>query len=129
MGPSRVVALAIALVPLAACKGKEEKPPAAKEEAPAPEKAKPAATVRPDAPPLPPLAADSGDATGTFRWALPIGGLGSDVVHDLAVDAQGGAIVCGDFESEATFGELGKRKVAGKSDGYVLHVTADGKPD
>jgi len=132
MGLSRaVVALSLALASLTpACKGKPEKEaaqqPETQPEPAAPSVAKAAAA---EAPAMPALAADSGEATGRFRWAVPIGGLGQDVARDVVVDAKGGAVVCGDFEDEAAFGALGKRTTAGKSDAFLLHVTADGEPD
>jgi hypothetical protein len=128
MGTPRVVLASALALSLVACKGKEKE--AAKQPDKTPVVKPETKPVKPiDAPPLPPLAADPGDATGTVRWAVPIGGLGSDVSRDLAVDAQGGVVVCGDFEEETSFGALGKRTVAGKSDAFLLHVAADGKPD
>lgn len=119
--------IAAAVLVLAACSSKKEAPP---QQAPAPtEPAAPAPTApKEPPPPLPPLAADPGGGTGAPGWALPIGGLGSEVARDLAIGPGDDAFVCGDFEDDATFGALGPRKPAGASDAFVLRLAADGTP-
>jgi hypothetical protein len=126
----RRVAAVASLVTVAACGSKKEEEPQAPPKQPPPQTAPDAgaAQVKPPPAPLPPLAADPGAGTGAPAWALPIGGLGSDVARDLAVTADGDAILCGDFEDEASFGALGKKTSAGKSDGFVLRAGKDGTP-
>jgi hypothetical protein len=124
----RRVAVVVSLLALVACGGKKEEekqaPPKDPPPRAAPDAGKPAEPLKP----LPELAADPGGGTGKPVWAVPVGGLGSDVARDVAIDPAGGAILCGDFEEETTFGALGKRVTAGKSDGFVMRVTADGTP-
>jgi len=124
-----VVLFVVAAV--AACGSKKEEGAAAPAKQPPeptePVAAKPAKPATPPAP-LPALEADPGGGDGKPVWGLPIGGLGSDVARDLAVTPDGGAILCGDFEDEATFGALGKRTSAGKSDAFILRAGADGTP-
>ncbi len=91
-----------------------------------------AAKLEPPAP-LPELAADPGSGDGKPLWTLPLGGLGSDVVRDLASNAAGDALVVGDFEGEATFAALGvKTSTASadkpKSDAFLMKIGGDGKP-
>jgi hypothetical protein len=124
----RRVAVVVCSLAVLACGGKKDedkKEPVKKPEA-KPD-AGPKKEVTPP-PPLPELATDTGGGTGKPLWALPIGGLGMDVARDLAVDPTGDAILCGDFEEEATFGALGKRTSAGKSDGFILRTGKDGTP-
>lgn len=125
----RRVAVVVSLLAIVACGNKKDEadkappkdPPKAAPDAGIAKEVKP-----PD--PLPPLAGDAGGGTGKPVWALPIGGLGSDVARDLAVDPTGDAILCGDFEGETTFGALGTRTSAGKSDGFILRTGKDGTP-
>jgi hypothetical protein len=95
---------------------------------------------RPPAPPLPPLAKDPGGATGEPMWVVAFGGLATDTVRGLAVDADGTTFVAGYFEGEATFGALGKKTpTAGKDakdaknaklepDAFLARIDAAGKP-
>jgi hypothetical protein len=118
-----------ALTLLAACSSQGDRA-ADPGQAPAPPPSPPTEPAPPLAPPppLPPLAEDPGGGSGDFRWAFQVGGLGSDVVRDLAVAADGDVVVCGDFEKEATFGALGARTSAGKSDGFVARLDGAGAP-
>ncbi len=126
----RTLAAAAAALALLACGSKKEE-----KKAPPPPP-KPTTPTTPDPPPakppaadsLPPLAADPGGATGAPAWGVGFGGLKSDVARGVAVDAAGDAYVVGDFEDAATFGALGERTSAGKSDAFVARIAKDGKP-
>ncbi|MCA9678810.1 MAG: hypothetical protein KC464_27520, partial [Myxococcales bacterium] len=75
-----------------------------------------------------PLAADPGGATGTPQWGVGFGGAASDIARGVAFGPDGTIYVAGDFEDAATFGSLGERTSAGKSDAFVAAIGADGKP-
>lgn len=78
--------------------------------------------------PLPPLAADPGDATGKIKWGVGFGGLGIDSPRAVAFDSKGDVIVVGYFEGECTFGSLGKKTSHGMNDSYVALIDPSGKP-
>lgn len=118
--------MVVSLLALTACGSKKDEKETKKEPKAAPDAGLKKEVTPP--PPLPELATDTGAGTGKPLWGLPIGGLGSDVARDLAVDPTGDAILCGDFEEEASFGVLGKRTSAGKSDGFILRTGKDGTP-
>jgi hypothetical protein len=119
----RSAALLVLVVGLAACgskkEAKKEPPPAVKPDAAPPQK---------PSTPLAPLGTDPGAGDGKPLWALPIGGIGSDVARELAIAPSGTVLVCGDFEGEATFGALGKKTTLGKSDAFVMALDPGGKP-
>jgi hypothetical protein len=116
--------LATALL-LCACgsKKKEEKkeppPPAARPDAGPP--------VKPSKP-LGTLGTDPGSGDGKPQWAIPMGGLGSDVAREIATTPSGNVVVCGDFEDKTVFGPFGEKPVSGKSDAFVMVVDPAGKP-
>jgi hypothetical protein len=121
--------LLIASCALAACEPPKKE---TKKEEPAPTAGTPVATpgAAPAAPaaPLPGLAADPGGATGAPRFGVAFGGLATDAPRDVAVDGDGNVAVAGYFEGEATFGALGARTPAGKSDAFVARLAASGAP-
>ena|SRR5665647_3710879 len=80
-------------------------------EKPAPQVKKPV-----DTKPLPPLAADTGGATGKAQRATAFGGLGIDAPRDLAISATGDAYVAGYFDGEIDFGGTIGKKVAVSKD-------------
>jgi hypothetical protein len=118
------LSFALGLLASGACGTKKEAPP---KEEPVKVQIDAGPPVKPTKP-LAPLAADPGATDGKPRWAVPIGGLGSDVARDVAVLPSGAVVVCGDTEGEATFGALGKKTTVGKSDSFVMAIDPDGKP-
>jgi hypothetical protein len=79
--------------------------------------------------PLPGLATDTGGATGKPMWQLGFGGFGIDVPRGVAVAPSNDVYVAGYFDGETEFGgNIGKVKAAGGSDGYLMKVSGDGKP-
>ncbi len=132
MRPSSIV-IAVSLISSSACSKKEDdktKTPDPKvTEAPAAQIKKPV-----DTKPLPPLASDTGGATGKAVQATTFGGLGIDAPRDIAISATGDAYVAGYFDGEIDFGgTIGKKAATSKdpkkpaSDGYLVKVGADGK--
>jgi hypothetical protein len=121
--------LAIVLLLLTSC-SKDAAPPPGETHAAPSQNAAPREVVKQPVPTksLPPLAANTGDATGKPIWQLGIGGMGIDVPRGVAVDDQGSSYVVGYFDAEATFGPLGKKKPVGGSDAYVMKVDANGTP-
>jgi hypothetical protein len=79
-------------------------------------------------PPLPPLAADPGGATGKPRWTDGFGGPGLDAPRGLAIDDRGDIFVSGLISGEASFGALGSRTSAGKTDALVMRLEPTGEP-
>ncbi|MEZ4360727.1 MAG: hypothetical protein R3B48_11140 [Kofleriaceae bacterium] len=95
---------------------------------PAPRPASEVAEAPPPATPLIPLAADPGGATGNARWTLALGGAGVDAPRAVATEPGGAALLAGLFSGEATFGSLGARAAAGKTDAVVVRVDERGAP-
>ncbi len=127
------IVIAVSLISASACSKKEEDKAKAPEpkvtEAPQPQVKKPV-----DTKPLPPLAADTGGATGKAVQAITFGGLGIDAPRDIAISATGDSYVAGYFDGEIDFGgTIGKKIAISKdpkkptSDGYLVKVGADGK--
>jgi hypothetical protein len=65
------------------------------------------------------------NADGTWAWATPAGGAGSDVGLGVAGLAGGGAIVTGTFSGTATFGTTSLAS-AGSEDAFVAKLSAGG---
>lgn len=133
----RLSSIAIALAALLAGPAcKKDKEPSAPVQAgdtkatePPPQVKKPVDTT-----PLPPLAADTGGATGKPLWATGFGGLGIDSPRDVAVAQDGSIYVAGLFDGEIDFGgTIGKHTAPSekpqdaKSDAYLVKLGADGK--
>jgi hypothetical protein len=124
MRPSQLAIVAACLAPLGcnqpAKKKPTDEPPATSVEI-APKKPVPTNT-------LPPLAADPGGATGAPIWQAAFGGLGIDSTRGVAVGPGNEVYVAGYFEQTIDFGgEIGTRTSAGKSDAYLVKLSADGK--
>lgn len=117
------------LLCVGACRSKDS-PPARGHDPSPPHENAPAAPVKRPVPTnaLPPLASDTGSATGKPMWQFGFGGFGIDVPRGVAVGKRGDAYVGGYFEGETDFGApVGKRTANGASDGYVMKLTGDGK--
>jgi hypothetical protein len=118
----------VAIVAAVACSQKKKSDLAGNKLAPA-ENA-PLVPVKQPVPttPLPPLAADTGGATGKPMWQFGFGGFGIDVPRGVAVGTNGDLYVGGYFDGETDFGgSVGKKTSTGGSDGYVLKLGGDGK--
>lgn len=69
------------------------------------------------------------DSDGNFLWAVAMGGTGTDVGTDIAVDAAGGIYTTGSFQGTADFdpgGGVANRSSAGSDDIFVVKLTTDG---
>ena len=67
-------------------------------------------------------------ASGVIDWAVQVGGTGADRGFGIAHDGAGGALMVGDFQSEASFGSMSLTS-RGSVDAFVMHVTAAGAID
>jgi hypothetical protein len=104
------------------------KKPAKKEEAPKATSVELAPKKQVPKQELPPLAPDPGGATGKPIWQTAFGGFGIDSVRGVAVGNDGSIYVAGYFEGDIDFGgTIGKKTSAGKSDAFLVKLTADGK--
>jgi hypothetical protein len=63
---------------------------------------------------------------GDVLWARTWGGAGDDVVYGLAVDAQGDALVVGEFSATVTLAEVGYQSLGGL-DAFVVRVDTGGE--
>lgn len=125
-----LLSLAIAAAACSSKKRREDAPPtpvAGAPAAPAAGAAPAQPSPTPPAAPLPALAADPGGATGASRWTTSFGGLGIDAPRGLAIDEQGIALA-GLFSGEATFGPIGAKTAAGKTDAMAMALDDTGTP-
>ena len=82
--------------------------------------------VAPPSPPLPGLAEAAAGGTGKVTWVTSFGGVKVDTARRLAVGPDGSVFVVGDFDEAATFGALGEKTAAGKSDAFVARMDGSG---
>ncbi len=75
---------------------------------------------------LPPLAESAPGATGKVMWVSSFGGTKVDTARRLTTGADGSVYVVGDFDEQATFGALGEKRAAGKSDAFVARIDPAG---
>jgi hypothetical protein len=75
---------------------------------------------------LPGLAESPAGATGKVSWVSSFGGAKVDTARRLVAGADGSVYVSGDFDEAATFGALGEKQAAGKSDAFVAKMDANG---
>lgn len=130
--------LSLALLSSFACKGKQN------QAAPAPQgsnhaRLADAAQLTAPLPPAPPvaplatLATNAAPATGRAVWSLGLGGLGSDLIRDLAIAPDGDAFAVGYFEGEANFVARDAtspdvRKAVGDADAFITKISKKGVP-
>jgi hypothetical protein len=82
--------------------------------------------AQPATPPRTELEVDPGNSTGKHLWSTRIGGVESDAVRDVAIDAQGNVALTGFFSSGADLGD-GKPVDAQKTDVFVSKYDPAGK--
>jgi hypothetical protein len=82
--------------------------------------------VAPPQQPLPGLAESPAGATGKVSWVTSFGGVKVDTARRLVAGADGSVYVSGDFDEAATYGALGEKQAAGKSDAFVAKIDANG---
>ena len=67
------------------------------------------------------------DASGTWKWVVPLGGTGTDYGEGIAYAAKHGLRVTGTFKSKMTIGGTTLTSM-GFLDGFAVHLTEAGVP-
>jgi hypothetical protein len=121
--------IAVSAVP--ACPGKKKEPAASSGSATASGSASASAApqeprVAPPSKPLPGLAEAPQGGTGKVTWVTSFGGVKVDTARRLAAGPDGSVFLVGDFDEAATFGALGEKTAAGKSDAFVAKLDGNG---
>lgn len=131
---ARLVVTLLAVTSIPACAGKKKEGEAGKGSASASAGsgaatatgAAPDKRVPPPEKPLPGLSEMPAGGTGKVSWVTSFGGEKVDTARRLVAGADGAVYVSGDFDEAATFGALGEKKSAGKSDAFVAKMDANG---
>lgn len=130
---ARLVTTLLAVTAATSCSGKKKEPEKGSGAATASgsgsasgSTATPEPRVAPPSKPLPGLAEAPQGGTGKVTWVTSFGGVKVDAARDLAVGPDGSLFVVGDFEEASTFGTLGEKQAAGKSDAFVAKVDGNG---